>query len=171
MASLAQSLTQCDGYRVLTTAGLVGWVEEVWLDAREEPTAIVVHLVDGRRGLLVAGDIAGVSAESDSLTMAPDGSLLRLDPPHVETDAADGSLAASWRTAGVALELPQPAAARLRDRLRLPHPLRAGEQLPGGERPIWWNVAVLYGAIGAIVSALIVLDFLIAYVVTGATGY
>jgi hypothetical protein len=167
MASVAQpALAAADGYRVLTATGRVGDVEELWFGEREEPLALVVRLTDERRGLLVADDVAGVSPDDRSLTMAPEARLLHLDPPHLET-TSDGTLAASWRTTDARLALPasQP-------RLRwlpstAPHPISAVTR----ERPLWRIVLVMLGALTVIVGALIALDFIFAYVITGGPPY
>jgi hypothetical protein len=167
MASVAHpALRTADGYRVLAACGRVGDVEELWFVEREEPLAAVVHLIDGRRGLLLVEDVAGVSSDDRSLTIADGARLLQLDPPHLA--GADGGLAASWRATDTALELPTPHA-RVRDFLpgSRPHPAAALTR----DRPLWRTVLVMLGALTVIVGTLIALDFLFAYAVTGGPPY
>jgi hypothetical protein len=148
MAVAQTSLAGADGYRVLGPRGTAGEVEEIWLGELEEPLALVVRLADGRRGLLLAEDVAGVSSPDETLTIAPDTQLLRLEPPHVEHDG--NALAASWRTTGDAFDLAPPRSPRRR-----------------GERPLWVTVALMLAALTAIVCTLIGLDFLFAYLIGG----
>ena len=85
MASVTKHvLAGSDGYRVLSADEQLGWVEELWLGAADEPVAAVVRLADERRGLVVAEDVAAVAPTERSLTLAPAARLIRLDPPHVE---------------------------------------------------------------------------------------
>ena len=167
MASVAHpALRVADGYRVLAASGRIGDVEELWFGEREEPLAAVVHLIDGRRGLLLAEDVAGVSPDDRSLTIAGDARLLQLDPPHLA--GGDGRLNASWHATDTALELPMPHA-RLRGLMpgSMPHPAAALTR----DRPLWRTVLVMLGARTVIVGALIALDFLFAYAVTGGPPY
>lgn len=168
MASLAQpALAVADGYRVLAAQGRVGDVEEIWFGEREEPLALVVRLTDERRGLLLADDVAGVSPDDRSLTMASGARVLHLDPPHLET-TDDGRLAASWRATDTALALPE-AHPRLRGLIpsSAPHPVGAVTR----ERPLWRTVLVMLCTLAVIVGALIALDFFFAYVITGGPPY
>jgi hypothetical protein len=167
MASIQESrLAVCDNYRVLSAEGLVGRVEETWFGALEEPVGVAVRLEDGRRGLLLAEDVAGVWPESRSVTVVPGSRLLRLEPPHVEPDA-DGSLSASWRASGGELELPQPARG-IRDAVL---PRRPVVRPLAARRPLWQTIGLVYLVLTLIVGALIGLDILVAYLVTGAPPY
>src|SRR6266567_263919 len=58
-------LLGCDGFRVESPEGLLGWVEEAWLGPSREPTALAIRTIDGRRGLLVAGEIETVVLERE----------------------------------------------------------------------------------------------------------
>jgi len=165
MASVAlTNLAASDGYRVLAQAGTIGRVEEIWLGEHEEPLAVVVRLGDGRRGLLLGEDVAAVSTDDRSITVAPEGSLLHLDAPHLE-HTADGTPAASWRATGIPLELPAPAALPLRG-----VPLTRSHE-PRVERPLWITLAITLAGIFLIVCTLIGLDFLFAYLVGGGPPF
>jgi hypothetical protein len=163
------TLTATDDFRVLSAEGTIGRVEEIWLGSLEEPIAVAVRLVDGRRGLLLASEVAAVSPEDESVTIAPDGRLLQLAPPHLE-DAADGAVvAASWRASNTALDLPHPAG-RLHDVISWSPgiaPVRALER----KRPLWKTLVMVFAALAFIVCTLIGLDILIAYLVTGNPPY
>ncbi len=149
-------LAGSDGYRVLSADEQLGWVEELWLGAADEPVAAVVRLADERRGLVVAEDVAAVAATERSLTLAPAARLIRLDPPHVEQQA-DGLSSATWRATGELLQLP---ATRPLDKQTEPR-----------ERPVWMTIATLYFMLGGIVCLVIGLDFLLAYLVAGSPPY
>jgi|1185.fasta_scaffold187270_2 hypothetical protein len=162
VSRVAPELAVCDGFRVFAEGVEVGRVEEIWLGEWAEPSAVVVRLADGRRGLLLASDVAGVWATERFVTVADTGRLLQLEPPHLEPDA-DGSRrpAASWRTSGDVLA---PAE----------QPRRAGEQpRPAGERerPLWRAVGGVYLTVATIVALLIGLDILLSYLVTGSPPY
>src|SRR6266566_3253979 len=91
-------LLGCDGFRVESPEGLLGWVEEAWLGPSREPTALAIRTIDGRRGLLVAGEIETVVLERELVV------------PHVEIASVDGAadVSASWQTTGEVLEPPLP---------------------------------------------------------------
>jgi hypothetical protein len=146
-------------HHVFLSGGKLGRVEEIWFGPREEPLAAVVRLLDGRRGLLLAKDVAAVSHDDASVTVAPDVGLLCLEPPHLE--ASGDALSASWRTTGEPLELP-PA-----------RRLSLSPALPGrlGDRPLWLTVLAMVATIACIVVLLIGLDIAIAYAVAGRPPY
>jgi len=165
--AVRHDLRGCEGFRLESPNGLAGWVEETWLGAADEPVALVIRLIDGRDGLLLAEDVETVSSENERLTMSPGTRLLELELPHVETLSADG-MSASWRTTGATLELPERPDVVSRALLavrpwRLAPPPRAWSQ-----RPAWVTVLALYVAIALIVALLIGLDFLVAKLVTGS---
>jgi hypothetical protein len=164
MASVTKHvLAGSDGYRVLSVDEQLGWVEELWLGAADEPVAAVVRLADERRGLVVAEDVAAVAPTERSLTLAPAARLIRLDPPHVEQQS-NGLSSATWRATGELLQLPA-------DR---PHERTAPLDRPGSgesarrERPVWMTIATLYLVLGGIVGLVIGLDILLAYLVAGS---
>jgi hypothetical protein len=45
MATIAD-LESCDGFAVETPDGLLGWVEETWLDRSDHPAALAVRTSD-----------------------------------------------------------------------------------------------------------------------------
>ena len=57
MAIRTTSLRGCDGFKVETAEGLIGWVEEPWLGPDGEPAGLALRLVepDTEDVLLVAG--------------------------------------------------------------------------------------------------------------------
>ncbi|HEY7017162.1 MAG TPA: hypothetical protein VH297_01740 [Gaiellaceae bacterium] len=159
-------LAGCEGFRLETPQGLAGWVEETWLGAGDEPVALAIRLIDGRDGLLVAEDVERVVRDHELVVMRDGARLLELDLPHVQ--ASSNGLAASWRTTGAALELPDPPGFFTRAQLairpwRLAPPPRAA-----GDRPLWVLLVELYTVIALIVGTLIGLDFLVAWLVTGS---
>src|SRR5438128_2317934 len=112
MARVAEhTLAGCEGFRLESQHGLLGWVEETWLGASAEPVALAIRTIDGRDGLLLAEEVEIVNREREVLTMRADSRLLELDVPRVDTASPNG-LAASWRSTGAALEpLPEPPGA------------------------------------------------------------
>ncbi len=158
-------LAGCEGFRVESAHGLLGWVEETWLGSAGEPAALAVRTIDGRDGLLLAEDVESVLAESELLLMTSGSRLLELDLPRIEP--SNNGLVASWRTTGEVLEPPDPPGAMERALLairpwRLAPPRRAG-----ADPPFWQALVGLYVALAAIVGVVIGLCFLIARLVTG----
>jgi hypothetical protein len=163
-------LLGCDGFRLESPEGLLGWVEEAWLGPSRKPTALAIRTIDGRRGLLLAGQIETVVPESELVVMRRGGRLLVLDVPHVEIASADRGhlVSASWQTTGEVLEPPLPPGP-LRRALLAVRPWRlAPPPRPEAERPLWQLVAVLYTILALIVSLVIGLAFLVARLVTGS---
>ena len=158
-------LAGCEGFRVESPQGLLGWVEETWLGEADEPVALAVRTIDGRDGLLLTEDVESVLRESELLAIRPQSRLLELDLPRIE--ASSNGLTASWRTTGELLELPDPPGALDRALLairpwRLAPPRRAG-----ADPPFWQALIGLYLALAVIVGVVIGLCFLIARLVTG----
>jgi hypothetical protein len=150
-------LRGCDGFRVESPAGLLGWVEEVWLDTSDEPEALAIRTTEGRRALLEADDVESLDLEQGWVVVGAEPSLLELDAPRV-----DGSRAASWRTTGKVLPVPSPPG--LVDRILRRSRRRAARE----ERPIWQVVGVLYGVLVLLIVGFMTLAFLVAYLVTGS---
>jgi len=168
MATIVRhDLAGCEGFRLDSPQGLAGWVEETWLGAADEPVALAIRLIDGRDGLLLAEDVERVIRQNELLTMRAGGRLLELGLPHVESSSANG-MSASWRTTGVALELPERPDVVSRALLAIRPWRLAPPPRPWSERPIWVTVLALYVTIALIVGLLIGLDFLIAKLVTGS---
>jgi hypothetical protein len=164
-----ERLLGCDGFRVESPEGLLGWVEEAWLGPSREPTALAIRTIDGRRGLLAAEEIETVILERELVVMRRSGRLLELDVPHVEIASVQGApvVSASWQTTGQLLEPPLPPGP-VRRALLVLRPWRlAPPPRPEAERPLWQLVAVLYTSLALIVGLVIGLAFLAARLVTG----
>jgi hypothetical protein len=160
------TLAGCEGFRVESSQGLLGWVEETWLGSAGEPAALAVRTIDGRDGLLLAEDAESVLPESELLVMRPESRLLELDLPRIE--ASSDGLAASWRTTGELLEPPDPPGALDRALLSI-RPWRLAPPRRAGADPSFWQALVgLYVALAVIVGVMIGLCFLIARLVTGS---
>jgi hypothetical protein len=156
MATMSHhALLECDGFCVETAEGPVGWVEEAWLGPDEEPAALALHLVDGRRGLLLVDDVESVLPERECVRAGDGARLLALGAPHLVRDGA-----ASWETTGELVRtpagLPGQAVLELRPwRLR---PARSGD---------WRPIALLLPRLALLIAFEIALAFTVAYLVTG----
>jgi hypothetical protein len=165
---LRRELVGCEGFRLESPEGLIGWVEETWLDASGEPVALAIRTVDGRDGLLQAEDVDHLDPDSEQLDLRAGASLLELEAPRVDTASSNG-LAASWRTTGAPLEPPPEPPGTVDRALLAIRPWRlAPPPRPGVERPMWLQIAVLYSALAVIVVLVIGLCFLIAQLATGS---
>jgi hypothetical protein len=167
VTTVRHDLLACEGFRIESAQGLVGWVEETWLGSAGEPEALAVRMIDGRDCLLLAEDVETVVRENELVTMGAAARLLELDLPRVDTASTNG-LSASWRTTGEVLEPPEPPGAVARTLLGLRLWRLAPPPRPGSERPLWVNLVVLYSALTLIVSLVIGLCFLIAHLATGS---
>src|SRR5919197_3115793 len=164
---MRNELVGCEGFRLESPQGLLGWVEETWLSPSAEPVALAIRTVDGRDGLLLAGDIETVDGEGEMLTMRAEARLLELDVPRVDTTSSNG-LAASWRTTGAPLEPPPEPPGAVDRALLAIRPWRiAPPPLPAAERPLWQQVAILYSALTLIVVGMIAVAFIVAWIATG----
>jgi hypothetical protein len=165
---IRHELARCEGFRLEGPKGLLGWVEETWLGASDEPVALAIRTIDGRDGLLLAEDAEMVDRDAERLAMRPGARLLELDVPRVEEPSSNG-LAASWRTTGAPLEpLPEPPDAVDRALLAIRPWRLAPPPEPGAEKPLWLMVAGLYTALTFIVCGVIGLCFLVAWLATGS---
>ena len=165
---LRHELVGSEGFRLEARQGLLGWVEETWLGASNEPVALAIRTIDGRDGLLLAEDVDLVDPDSELLGMRTGARLLELDVPRVDTASSNG-LAASWRTTGAPLEpLPEPPGAVDRVLLAIRPWRLAPPPRTGAERPLWLQIAVLYTSLALIVVLVIGLCFLIARIATGS---
>lgn len=83
-------LRRCEGFRVETPEGFLGWVEDVWLGASHEPDALVVRSGQlGRRVLSLAGEVVRVVPERECVVLHSLPELIELDSavePSVEAD-------------------------------------------------------------------------------------
>jgi len=161
----------CDGFRVESAKGLIGWIEETWLGPANESTALALRMLDGRRGLLVIDDVEAVASERELIVVRSEARVLELDVPRIVAVAGDGRsparVSASWTTTGELLELPPPPRALQRLLLTL-RPWRLASPSVGEvERPLWQLIGLLYASIALLVVLLIAACFLAAYLVAG----
>lgn len=150
-----QVLLECDGFCVATADGPIGWVEETWLGADDEPVALALHLLDGRRGLLLVDDVESVSTEHERVAVRDEGRVLELGAPHLVRDGA-----AAWETTG---EVVSAASVLPEETVRELRPWRLRPARTRYVRP----VALLLSALAFLIGFEIALDFTIAYLVTG----
>jgi hypothetical protein len=169
MATVALShLSGCEGFRLESPDGLLGWIEEAWLGPSDEPAALAIRTVDGRDGLLLVEDVESVARDSELVLMRPGARLLELDPPRL--DGSNG-LSAHWSTTGDPLD-PQPEPPGALDRALLAiRPWRlAPPPQPGAKLPLWQQIIVLYTGLALVVTLVIGISFLVAWIATG-TAY
>jgi hypothetical protein len=166
-----RDLSRSEGFSVESPEGPIGWVEEVWLGLQDEPRALAVKLIDGRRGLLAVSDVTAVVPDQSWVVVPSRPPLLELDAPRLEAgDGSDDSrLVASWATTGAALPPPPaPGTSRRRPFARgLRPPRRAVDGEADTDRVVWHAVAVLYTGILLVVTTVITLAFLASYLVAG----
>ena len=168
MSAVVTAIGNCDGYSVATPVGVVGWVEEMWLDDSDRTTALAVRLLDGRRGLLVRDEIDEVAHERREVTIGPGARILRLEAPHVH-DGAEGIPVASWAATGSPLDLPEPAGLIRGALVGLHRP--AVPRVSDGGISTFRTIVLMFAAIGVIGLSVIGLDILIAYLATGHPPY
>ena len=82
MTAVAE-LQSCDGFSVESPEGLVGWVEETWLDDSRHPAALAVRTPSGSRALLLTDAIRAVDADTQQVLVAAQPRLLELDAPRI----------------------------------------------------------------------------------------
>jgi hypothetical protein len=161
--TVRHDLLACEGFRLESPDGLLGWIEETWLGGSGEPVALAIRTVDGRDGLLLAEDVEAVAHESEFLTMRAGARLLELEVPRVDTASSNG-LAASWRTTGATLDPPpEPPGAIDRALLGIRPWRLAPPPKPEAERPLWLLLVTLYAALTVIVCLVIGVSFLAAH--------
>jgi hypothetical protein len=167
MATVARhDLRGCAWFRLESPEGLLGWVEEIWLGPAEEPAALAVRTIDGRDGLLLAEDVEAVAEDSELVLMRPEGRLLELEVPRISS--ADG-LSASWSATGEPLDPPPEPPGAVDRALLAIRPWRlAPPPRPGAERPLWQQIVALYTGLALVVSLVIGLSFLVAWIATGS---
>ncbi len=158
---LRHELLGCDGFRLESPKGLVGWVEETWLGPGDDPAAFAIRTTDAREALLLVEDVARVSSESELLQMRAEARLLELDVPRLETSPSNGP-SASWRTTGNVLEPPDPPGVAARALLAIRPWRLTPPHRPEAERPFWVTLVAVYAALTLIVLLLIGLDYLAA---------
>lgn len=163
MSTIAE-LQSCDGFAVEGRGGVLGWVEETWLDASGHPGALAIRTPDGRRGLLLTDAVAAVDPDTQEVLVEAGAALLELESPRLED--GEGAVAASWRTTGAVVEpllapLPPEAAPAS------PAVAAARDATAARRRAPWQIVALFLGSLATIVALEIALAFLVAYLVTG----
>jgi len=159
MATVAE-LQSCDGFSIEGADGLLGWVEETWLDDSGHPAALAVRTRTGRRALLLTDAIRAVDADAQQVIVAAQPELQELDAPRIAS--ADTAVTASWQTTGTLHEPAGPASASP------PPALAASRMLTARhERPLWQIVAFALGCLASLVAFEIGLDFFVAYIVNG----
>jgi hypothetical protein len=168
MSAVATAIGNCDGYSVATPAGVVGWVEEIWLDDSDSAMALAVRLVDGRRGLLVREEIDEVAHERRTVSIRTGAHILRLGSPHVH-DGANGARVASWAATGAELELPEPAGLLRGTLLGLHRP--AVPRTTDSGISTFRTIVTMFVTIAFIGLSVIGLDILVAYLATGHPPY
>jgi len=165
---IRHELARTEGFRLESPDGLLGWVEETWLGASDEPVALAIRTIDGRDGLLLAEDVEIVDRDAEGLRMRSGARLHELDVPRVDTASSNG-LAASWRTTGAPLEpLPEPPGTVDRALLAIRPWRLAPPPKPDAETPLWLLLVGLYTALTVIVCGVIGLCFLVAWLATGS---
>jgi hypothetical protein len=88
MATIApERLGGCDGFRVESPRGRLGWVEEPWLGPGAEPAALAVRTCDGERRLLVVDAVEAVLDEEHIVVVRQDADLIELDGSRSEAGA------------------------------------------------------------------------------------
>jgi hypothetical protein len=167
-ATESQELTLdgTEGFVVESTAGDLGWVEEVWVADSNEPGALAVRTIEGRHGLLMAEDVLTVDREYHWVVVGPEPALLELDSPRLLADEkrdAGGRVAASWSTTGEVFRVTP-----RRRPWRVPFLRRRSTSAPAQEPRLWQSVAVLLSSIALLVVFVATLAFLVARLVTGA---
>ena len=150
----------CDGFRVETDEGLIGWVEETWLGPASEPAALAVRAVDGRRALLLADEVDTILEEDEAVIVHRQPRLLELEAPRI--DGTRSPVSASWSTTGALIE--QPRAPGFLRRLLLGRRLWRLGPPPGPwtERPLWQLILLLYAGIILLAALVMTLALSVA---------
>jgi hypothetical protein len=164
MATMSRDvLLQCDGFCVEGADGPIGWVEETWLGPSDEPAALALRLVDGRRGLLPVEDVDRVVPQRERVVMRAGARILELGAPHLVRDGA-----ASWEVTGELVVVPPerpalPGQALLELRPWRLRPARTRD----GEQSVARALAFLLSGIALLIALEIAAAFTVAYLVTG----
>jgi hypothetical protein len=145
-------VTGCDGFRVESPSGLLGWVEETWLGPAGQPAALAVRCIDGQRALLQAEDVEAVLDEGETVVVAHDVALLELDVPRI--DGTGPAVHASWGITGATIDPPRPLGL-LRRLVLARRPWRLAPPRAPREWPIWQIAVLLYA--GIVLLAVIVI--------------
>jgi PRC-barrel domain protein len=167
IAESRERLLETDGFIVESSAGDLGWVEEVWIDEEGEPEALAVRTADGQHGLLLDDDVLTVDRENRWVVVPEDARLLELDTPRMSGGDRGPAPAASWATTGTFLDV----TARPRHLWHVPFK-PAEPRPPTGkkvtERPLWQGVAALLTTVALLVACTIALAYVMAHLLAGA---
>jgi hypothetical protein len=150
----------CDGFAVAGREGVLGWVEETWLEG-DHAGALAVRTADGRRALLLAESVHAVDVEAQEVHVSGEEPLLELEAPQLVRNGDE--LAASWRTTGTVVEPTQTAVSTA----PAPALAAARETTAPRDRPAWQYVALAMTVVASLIAVEIGLAFGIAYLVTG----
>jgi hypothetical protein len=156
---MTAALLDTEAYAVESPEGEIAEVEEVWLDPSDEPVALAVRTRDGAHALLLEEDVVAVDREHRWVVVDSRPELLELAPPRLD-GSRHGHLSASWTTTG---EIVRPEPPRRLAGLHAPVP-----HTDVGAKPLWKQVAVLYGSVAVIVCAVLGLVFLISWLAGGS---
>jgi hypothetical protein len=167
VATVAE-VQSCDGFAVEAPDGVVGWVEETWLDSTDHPAAFAIRTPQGRRALLPVESVTAVDPDTQEVHVPANTELLELDAPRLEH--ANGSVAASWRTTGAVVGT-EPAQIAPTAEPPTPSLTASRASTARHERPLWQIVTFALSALVALISFEIGLMFLVAYLVTGYPPY
>jgi hypothetical protein len=154
-------LERCDGFCVEAGGRSIGWVEETWLGVFDEPAALALRLLDGRRGLVLARDVAAVLPEREHVLVRDGARVLELAPPHLVREGV-----ATWETTGTEVDaqdatIADQAVLELRPWRLRPARTRTGEQ------PMARVAVMLLAALALLIGLEITVAFAVAYLVTG----
>jgi hypothetical protein len=162
------SLRGCDGFKVETADGLIGWVEEPWLEPDGEPAGLALRLIDGRRGFVLAEDVRLVVPDTEEVLLATAAAIRELAPPRLAR-GGDGETApsAAWTTTGELLEPPR-RPDWFHETLLSHRPWRlAPVPAVDPEGVPWRTVVLVVAALALLVAVEIALAFSVAKAVTG----
>jgi hypothetical protein len=166
MAIRTSSLRGCDGFKLETSHGLLGWVEEPWLGPDGEPAGFALRLIDGRRGFVLAGDVRLVVPDTEEVLLVEDAAIQELAAPRLGRPG--DATSAEWTTTGQLLEPPQ-RPDWLHETLLSHRPWRLAPPPPAAdpEGVPWQTAALLVACLALLVAFEIALAFSVAKAVTG----
>jgi hypothetical protein len=95
VATRTTSLRGCDGFKVETADGLIGWVEEPWLGPHGEPAGLALRLVDGGHGFVRADDVRLIDPDTEDVQLVTGASTRELE---AEAEVAPSPQSVPWGT-------------------------------------------------------------------------
>ena len=165
MATRTSSLRGCDGFKVETSHGLLGWVEEPWLGPDGEPAGFALRLIDGRRGFVLGGDVSLVVPDTEEVLLVEGAAIQELAAPRLERQS--DATSAEWTTTGQLLQPPRrpdwlhETLLSHRTWRLAPPPTVDPEGVP------WQTAALVVACLALLVAFEIALAFSVAKAVTG----